>query len=308
MLTRPQLMMQLKQPLERCSCFAASDFAAGLVGGGEVAVLEVARRQGARLVEDVDEHVGAVGLEAGAADGVRLDELARRHDGGLEAVGIGDLHGAGAVDRDRLEVLGAHDGADAGAAGGAVHLVHDVGDEREMLTGRPDARHLGVFVGLGAHQIGRVLRVVAPDGRGVADLHLVVADPQVRRLGRLALDDDGVVAGVLELGPERAARVGAGDHVVERALGDHFVAARRRRERAGERAGGEDELVVRAQGVGLGIELVADDLAAEAAGPDVVVSHLDVGRLTGHLALGEVDAEDGARPAVHLSSPPGRRP
>ena len=202
--------------------------AADLVGGGEVAVLEVARRQGARLVEDVDEHVGAVGLEAGAADGVRLDERPGLHDGRLEAVRIGDLDRAGAVHRDRLEVLGAHDGADAGAAGGAVHLVHDVGDEREMLAGRPDARHLGVFIGLGADQVGRVLRVLAPDGRGVADLHLVVADPQIARLGRLALDDDGVVAGVLELGPERPARVGARDHVVERALGDHLVAARPR--------------------------------------------------------------------------------
>ena len=78
-----------------------------------------------------------------------------------------------------------------------------------MLAGRPDARHLGVFVGLGAHEVGGVVGVVAPDGRRVADLHLIVADPQIGRLGRLAFDDDGVVAGVLELGTEGAAGVGA---------------------------------------------------------------------------------------------------
>ncbi len=134
--------------------------AADLVGGREVAVLEVARGQRAGLVEDVDQHVGAVGLEAGAADRVRLDHLARLHHGGLEALRVGDLDGAAAEHRDGLEVLGAHHGADAGAAGRPVHLVHDVGDEREMLAGRTDAGDLGVLVGLGAHEVGGVGRVV----------------------------------------------------------------------------------------------------------------------------------------------------
>ena len=48
-------------------------FAADLVGGGEIAVLEIRGRTGADLVEDVDQHVGAVEAQAGAADRVRLD-------------------------------------------------------------------------------------------------------------------------------------------------------------------------------------------------------------------------------------------
>jgi hypothetical protein len=80
---------------------------------------------------------------------------------------------------------------------------------------------------------------------GVADLDRVVLDPEIDGPCSLALDDDGVVAGILELGTERAAGVGGRERVVQRALGDDVVASGRRRERAREGPGREHELVGR---------------------------------------------------------------
>ena len=71
-----------------------------------------------------------------------------------------------------------------------------------MLACRPDARELGVLIGLGAHEVGGGGGVVAPDRRGVADLDVGVLDPQIDGLGRFALDDERVVPGILELGAE----------------------------------------------------------------------------------------------------------
>jgi len=282
--------------------------AADLVGGREVAVLPVARGERAELVQDVDEDVGAVGLETGAAHGMRLDHSPCFQDRGLETRRVGDLHRAAPHHGDRLEVLGPHHRADAGATGGAVHLVHHVGERGQPLTGRADAGDLGVLVGLGAHEIGGVRRVLAPDSAGVADLDRVVLDPQVHRLVRPALNDQGVVAGELELRAEGASGVRRGERVVERPLGDDVEPARRRREGARERPGSEHELVLRRQGVGLRVDLGADDVAAQTAGAQVVARDLRVGGLAGDLARGEVDTQDRARPAEHLSSPPGRRP
>ena len=60
---------------------------------------------------------------------------------GLEPflVGHGDPAALAAPDRDRLELLGAHDRAHPGAGGDAALLVDDAGQKGQLLAGRPDA-------------------------------------------------------------------------------------------------------------------------------------------------------------------------
>ena len=245
--------------------------AADLVGRWEVSVAEIARGQPPNLVQDVDQHVGPVRLEALAAHGMGEDLIPCRHNSGLEALGIGRLDGAAAQHRDRLEVLGPHHRAHAAASGGPVHLVHDVRKEHQSLSAGADAGDLGVLVGLGADQVGRVGDVLPPDLRGVANLHLVVADGEIDGVGSLALEDDQVVPGELQLRAERAARVGRRDRAGQRALGDDVVAPAGRRKRAGERAGREDQLVLRAEGIHSGIHLVVHDLGSQAPRTDVLL-------------------------------------
>ena len=67
--------------------------------------------------------------------------LARR----LELLGVGDGRLLLAAQGDRLEVLGAHHGAEAPAADDAA-LVDDAGEARELLAGRADAGDAHVLV------------------------------------------------------------------------------------------------------------------------------------------------------------------
>ena len=272
---------------------------AHLVGGREVAVPEVVGGQRPGLVEDVDQDVGAVGLEPGAPHGVQADALPGLVHGGHETLGIGHLHRPGAHHHHGLEVLGAHDGAHPGAAGGAVHLVHDGREQHQLLPGGPDAGHLGLLVGLGAQQVHRLGHQLAPQVGGVPELRVVVLDPQVDGPGRLVLEDDQVVARVLQFRPERAAGVGGGDGAGEGSLGDHVVAPAGRGEGARVRPRREDQLVFGRQGIHLRVHFVAEDPGAQPAGADVLGRQVRAGRLPGDGAGGQVHTENAATPTEH---------
>ncbi len=104
--------------------------------------------------------------------------------------------------------------------------------------------HQRVLVFFGEEILGFPDRL-APDIGRIANLGPVILDMQVNGLVRLALDDQQVVAGELEFAAELAARVRAGDRAGQRALGDDRVAAAGRRHGAGQRTGGEYQLVFR---------------------------------------------------------------
>src|SRR5262249_39273403 len=101
------------------------------------AELEVVDRQHADHVHVVD---GAGGPEHGEAarDRRPTDRLHRGPRRGDEPGGVRDPHAAGAPAGDRLQVLRAHDAADAGPARRPSAVVHHARRARAMLAGRTD--------------------------------------------------------------------------------------------------------------------------------------------------------------------------
>ena len=114
--------------------------------------------------------------------GLGLEGLAVFRVGGLEGgrVRQGDL--ALAPHHDRLQVLGSHDRADAGAAGGPVAVVHDGGKQHLLFPGRPDHGRLGLGVGLAAQGVVGFMGGLAPQVAGGPQLGAVPVDPEIDRL------------------------------------------------------------------------------------------------------------------------------
>ena len=126
----------------------------------------------------------------------------------------------------------------------------------------------------------------------VEDLDLVVHDVQIAPVRGLAFDDQGVPTGELQLGAPDTAGVGAGDHAGQRGLGHDHVAAGGRGVGAGHGAGDVDELVFGGQGIDRGNALIIEDLGAEAAAADELLSHFQIQRLDLDLAGGQVNTCD----------------
>ena len=150
--------------------------------GGEIAV-------GLPALEGAGNHPAGVGAE----DGVLVfDQL-------LPGDLIGsDFNGAGANHADRLEVLRSHHPAQAACRMGTAG--HDVGQPAHRLSALADGGH----VAIGAHDALNVSRgaenPVPPHVAGVPDFDDVVVDIQPGRFGCFALDDDGIIAGIFQLG------------------------------------------------------------------------------------------------------------
>ena len=282
--------MQEKQPRGRVRMFFVSDSPPTLSAVAKYPFPEVPGRQPAYLVEDVDQDVRSVGLEPAAADGVVFDHVVRLDHRLPEAFHIGDADRPRPPDGDRLEVLRTHHGADAGPARRPAAFVHDVGEEDLPLTRGADQGHRRLFVRRGPDGLGRLGHYLAPEGRRIAELHLVVVDPEVDRFFRLPLEDDQVIARILEHRAEDPAGAGGGDRPGQGAFRHHVEMARRRGVRSGEGAGGEDEFVVRAQGIDLRIDLVGEDTASQTAGADVLSGQLGIQRFLGDGPGGQIDA------------------
>src|SRR5207237_5950609 len=136
--------------------------------------------------------------------------------------------------------------ADTGAARGARLVVDDAGDAVEILTGGTDAGDTRRRIGFRTEHVFGLFGGLAPDVGGVADLGLVVLDPEVHGLGCLALEDHHIVAGELQLGSPVAAGGRAGNGICERALADDPVAAAGGAVGAGERPARGEETRLRA--------------------------------------------------------------
>jgi len=164
---------------------------------------------------------------------------------------VGYRHPPAPAHGDRLELFGSHHGSQAGTACGAVSVVNDTGVADQILAGQAALGHADAFVvQFFAHRPVYGGGLLTPQVIGVADLDVVVLDPQVDRLRGLAGDYYPVPAGPFQLGSPETAYVRLAEPPRERRLGPHGVTAAARHGRAGHHSGGKDQHVLRPQGVG----------------------------------------------------------
>ena len=205
----------------------------------ELDVSVISRRQRAHLVDHVHQHLRAEFRQSLPGHGVVGEHflgLGGALEEGREIVDAG--HPDRAAQRHRLEILRAHHRADTGAPGGAVQVIDDACEQHLILTRTPDRRDANLrILMLLLDRLFGLPAALAPQVRRIAQLGTIILDEQIDRRGRLALEYDHVPAGKLHLGAEEAARVGAGDGVGQRPLGDDRVASAGRRHGAGQRTG-----------------------------------------------------------------------
>ena len=160
-------------------------------------------------------------------------------------VGDGDARAAGAVDDDRLELLGPHDGAEAAARGGA-HVVVGRGDEdggglAAHLAGGAGADERDLVAVLLPETIDGVERAQALELRRRDELAAVGGDDEHRELVGLPGDLDAAQPELGQRPRGRAAGVGLFDAAGERALAADGQPAAVGDDRAGEDTGGDNE-------------------------------------------------------------------
>ena len=269
-----------------------------VLGAVELHFAVIAGWHGAHFVDDVHQHLGAVGRQPLPGHRVIGQHLLGRDCCLHECARVADIaHAYRAAHRDRLEILAAHDRADTGAAGGAVQVVDDCRIQAAGLAGAAYRGHPYKWVlvpGLDG-RLGFPDRL-APQPGGVQQFGMVVGDAQVDRRGGAAFEDHHVPAGHLQLGAKVAARVGTGDRPGQRALGDDGIAPAGGGHGAGQRAGGPDDLVLGRQRVDLGIDLLDIVFGCQATLAQVVLGPLHVERLAGAGAGSEVDTQDFSSP------------
>ena len=257
--------------------------------------------QGAELVEVGDAGQRPPAVERG---GRRI---------GLEVVGdvVGGLHeparimrreGLGAADNAHgFQLLLPHHSAAAVLRSDVAIVALDGGEAHEALPGGADGVDGQAMPGETVLELEGLLGlpgVLALQMRGVADLDDVVVDVQVGELLGLPLNDDGVVARVLEGRPEETVGLGRGGAVGLSAPRDDAEAARAPHGQPGQRARGQDEPVVGMVPVNLGPDLLVQDLGAETDTAHVL-AHVLGPRLGPDLPRGQIHAQELAGIAGH---------
>ncbi len=138
---------------------------------------------------------------------------------------LGDADRLASAHRDRLEVLGAHHGAHAGAPGGASVIVDHAGEPHQFLSGGADTgdlnRGVGVFL---LYPLARLVGVQAPEVGGVEDFNPVVGDHQVDRLFRPPVENHAGIARVTQFGRPETAGIAVPQVFRERRLGADVIA------------------------------------------------------------------------------------
>jgi len=264
-----------------------------VAGPVQLSVAEVVDDEVAFELLGAHHGAGAPGVQtvvgAAFAQGFAGDPAGRVPD----RIAVGHLDAVAAADGDGLEVFGSHDRAEPGAAGDFVQVVDDAGVADEVLTGGTDLGDAdllvtefladGGFDGAGD---------LAPEVGCVAELDLVVLDPEVNGFGRAALDDDAIPAGLLEFGPPVAAGFGLAEESGERRLGAHAVAAGAGQGHAGGGAHGEDQAVDGIECVSAAGRLRKQVVGDEVAAAEVLAEKGVAGLLGPAAALGQVHAQD----------------
>ena len=248
---------------------------------------EVAGGQGADLVTPRDHDGGAVGLPGLQPFGV-LAGLEERHAGLAVALQVRHRDGFGAVQDDGFQAFAAHHRAHAAAPGLAAVIVVDAGKRHAIFAPGSDHRHLvlvAVFVLEGFFDLDAALAPIVP---GIQQAGIVIFDEQHHRFGADALQDDAVDAGILHLGGEQPAQRGAGIAAGQGGFAGPIAFARPGDHQAGERAAGDDDLVLRAQRVGMRRHFVIEQVGAEAAPADVIARQVGRGGLAGDFPAAQI--------------------
>ena len=275
---------------------ALEHLAGDLAGQLELALAEVARREGPGLVEHVDQHRRAELGQRLGGDRVGLEDLLGLVHDELEALRIGDCGPMGAVpgDHDGLELLEAHHGAQATAADGTPAIVDDGGEEHAALARRADDRGLALRVQL-AQTLQRGRHVEAPHAGGVVPFHAVDADRHVAGFVEGADDHQVVPADAAEGVAPVAARVAVEHGTRERrAAGDAVAAARRG---AGARKGArrEDQQVLGAERLDFVQPLAQGEIRSQTAAAEERARHVSRQLLVARRVRAQVEAQAAQR-------------
>ncbi len=217
-----------------------------------------------------------------------------------EPLRVGQRDPAGPADGDGLEVLRPHHRAQPGAPRRPVGVVHDAGVAHPLLPGEADADDPGLAIA--QLPLDRLLGFERPPPRQVGgrpDVDAVVDDGEVDQLRGLALHDDAVVAGVLELVRHEAAGVGLTEAVGRGGFRDDREASRAGRECARQRAHREHQPVLRPEGVAPPGDLVEQDPRPHPPAAQVPARPGPVERLDPALSTAEIHPEQSSCVSVH---------
>ncbi len=219
---------------------------------------------------------------------------------GFDSIGIGQGYLGLSAHGDGLEVLGAHDGAHAGPAGGTPVVVHDGGHLDQILARQADAGHTGLRLAEGRpHPLLRLVRVAAPQIGRIVQFGAALNDREPHRPGSLAGYDDPVVSGETDLRPDEAAGVGLTPDGGEGRKGTHATSAGRHHRRTDQRAGHEDQGIVGPQRIGFAIDHVIDHTRRQSTASDEGTRIPLVQRFVPKLSSAQVSAQDLAHVTVH---------
>ena len=215
-----------------------------------------------------------------------LGDLLRGHPQAARVGGAQRL--AAAYDGHRFHALVAQHRAAAVLAchvavvavdGGKAHLVltrHPAGVDAELVAGEIEHPFEGLL---------RFPRVLAHEDGGVPQLDGVVVYIKVDPLRRPALQHDGVVARILQVGAEETVRLGVGGAVGEGAAGDNRESARTPGRQTGQRTRSQHQTVILVIPADLRRNLVPQNLCAQANPADAGCGTLGLSRVRSQWAL-----------------------
>ena len=168
--------------------------------------------------------------------------------------------GLGAPHGDGLELLGTENGPNSSSTSLATEIMSDAGIADQLLSCWSNGSDLESFAQVLLQILLDRKGSFAPEVGGVADFHFVVINENIDRVFGGALEDDSIVAGVLEFGADQPTHTGAGVAPRLRGFGSDVSFSSPRHEGAGEGPRGDDDLVVWSQGIGplgnLGVQYV----------------------------------------------------
>ena len=230
-----------------------------------------------------------------------LPDLGEVGEGELpERLRVGQCDPAGPADGNGLEILRPHHRAQPRAPRRPVGIVHDAGVAHPVLPGQADADDPGLAVA--QLPLDRLLGLERPPPRqmgGRPNLHPVIDDGEVDLFRGLALHDDAVVAGVLELVGHEAAGVGLTEAAGRGGFRDDHEATRAGCECARQRTHREHQPILRPEGVAPPGDLVEQDPRPQTPAPEILARPGPVERFGPRLSGAEIHPEQSSCVSVH---------
>ena len=222
-------------------------FAGDVIGSSKAGTVScVVDRKSAHAVDDIDQNHGSEGTQACAGNGMGFQCGSRLNAFIKEGLGSCHKDGTGALDCNGLQLLNAHDGSHAAAAGCTVFVVHDSCKEASLFGSRRDAGDAEVLPAFFIKGFRCIEDVFSPEVGGVSQFDLIIVDIEVDRFFGDIFEDNAVIAGIFQFRSEMSAGVGSADGAGERRFCHSVVAAGRGGCSSGERARHKDQIVVRA--------------------------------------------------------------